>query len=340
MGIETIVGAGASLVGGAMSASGAKAAARIQADATREANALQERQYEQTRNDLAPYRGLGSGATNKLAQLLGLDAPAPQVSAADRDAIRQRLLSQYTRTVSGGQGSTNSQIGYGGYWSTGSPESGEWISTVPASTTTVDEAALNAAIEREISQSQQQSQQQADSARQSPDFGSLMRDFTGADLENEPGYQFGLQQGQRALDNRLAAAGSYFSGAALKGASRFNQDYAGTKYGEAFNRDAANKTRKYNFLTGAVGTGQSAAAGTAQAGANMAGQVGANTTAMGNAAGAARIAQGNAWGNALQNAAGGYQQQQLMDRILGGNVGMGTRAARGYAVPTYDNPEY
>jgi hypothetical protein len=202
----------------------------------------------------------------------------------------------------------------------------------------VDEAGLNAAIEREIAQ--QASQQPAVNIG-APNFGSLMKNFTGEDLANEPGYQFGLNEGMNALNNRFAAGGKYFSGAALKGATKYAQDYAGTKYGDAFNRDSANKTRQYNFLTGAVGTGQNAAAMTGQAGSNMVNQVGANTTALGNAQGAASIAQGNALNSGIQNAIGSYQQNELMNRIFSGNTGFGggeSWRTTGNGMPSYYSP--
>lgn len=306
--------AGASVVSGAMGASAAKGAAGEQADATREANALQDKQYNQTRTDLEPYRNFGGGATNKLAMLLGLDMPGGYGAAGggveSREAIRARLESQFM----------NQKNPVWAYRMNGENPTNDYY--IDRYEDGVDETGLNAAIDAELARQRAAQQQGTQAAQNDPAFGSLLKNFTGADLENEPGYRFERDQGQKALDNRLASAGSYFSGAALKAASRYNQDYAGTKFNEAFNRDSANKTRTYNFLTGAVNTGQNAAAMTGQAGAAMAGQVGANTTAMGNANAAARIASGNSWGNALQNVAGSYQQDQLMDRVLGGNRGL------------------
>lgn len=313
--VGALVGGGLSLLGASESADAASEAAAAQTAATREANALQEKQYNQTRNDLAPWRNVGGGAVNKLAQLLGIptsSATSASVPTADRDAIRQRLLSQFTRTTQ----PTDLIPNYGD-----GEEANHIISYSRApATSTVDEAGLNAAIEREIaSQAAQQPQTNPNAA----DYGSLLKPFTGADLENEPGYQFGLQQGQQAIDRRAASGGSYFSGAALKAAARFGNDYAGTKYGEAFNRDASNKRMTYDFLSGQSTSGQNAATMTANAGTQMAGQVGANTTSMGNALGAAAIAQGNAWQGGAQNAVNNYQQNALMKAVLGGNTGWG-----------------
>jgi hypothetical protein len=310
----TLISAGASLLGSSMASDAAGDAAATQAAATREANALQEKQYNQTRNDLAPWRNVGGGAVNKLAQLLGISASptAPaSVSAADRDAIRQRLLAQFTTTTQPtgripnyGQGEDANQI----------------ISySQPAATSTVDEAGLNAAIEREIAA--QAAQQQPQTDPNAADYGSLLKQFTGEDLANEPGYQFGLKQGQQQLDRRAASGGNYFSGAALKAAARYGNDYASTKFNDAFNRDASSKRMTYDFLNGQSTSGQNAATMTANAGTQMAGQVGANTTSMGNALGAAAIAQGNAWQGGAQNAVNGYQQNALMKAVLSGNTG-------------------
>lgn len=60
MGIETaaIIG-GTSLISGYMGSQAAKKAAGMQADAARYAADLQQQQYEQSREDLAPYRDIG-----------------------------------------------------------------------------------------------------------------------------------------------------------------------------------------------------------------------------------------------------------------------------------------
>lgn len=275
--------AGASLAAGAMQANAAKNAAGQQAAATDRANAATAAQRDQIRKDLGGYRAQGDNATNMLAALLGTNG---QFDGMTGEQIRAALMPRF-------------------------------LVNDPNNSNGVDDAGLNAAVDAEMA-----------ARRMSEGLGAqgqgyLLRNFTGEDLENEPGFKFGLQQGQRALDSRLAAAGSFFSGAALKGAARFNQDYAGTKWTDAFNRDSANKTRIYNFLTGQQSIGQNAAAQTGNAGMQAAQTIGSNTTAMGNAAGAAQIAQGNAWGGAFQNAAGAYNQNALMDRILGGNRGMG-----------------
>lgn len=72
-----------------------------------------------------------------------------------------------------------------------------------------------------------------------PRYSKEVDNFVSGGLENvqkEPGYQFGLQQGQQALDRKTAAAGGRVSGAALKQANRYATDYATAGYDAAYRR--------------------------------------------------------------------------------------------------------
>lgn len=60
---------GANLVGGAMGAKASKDAARMQSDATRYAADLQNNQFEQTRQDMEPWREVGQGALYQLRDM-------------------------------------------------------------------------------------------------------------------------------------------------------------------------------------------------------------------------------------------------------------------------------
>jgi hypothetical protein len=322
-----------SVAGGLISSSGAKSAAKAQAAATDRATQAAERQAKQIRDDLSPYRALGSGATTELAKLLGLRGAA--MGGQSRDDIRARLIESgtYNRAPAASPVDYTRGTGADGQeqWGYQNPNRPGTIPEILAAFGGVaagggaqaapgayDESALNAEVERLWAMGEQERQ----AAESDPAFGSLMRDFTGEDLQNEPGYKFGLDEGLKALDRRFASGGGYFSGAALKGATRYGTDYAGTKYGEAFNRDAANKARKYNFLTGAVSTGQNASVQTGNAGQNMVNAVGANETALGNAQGASRIAQGNAWSGAINSAVKSYQDDELIKQLSSGSSGL------------------
>lgn len=53
---------------------------------------------------------------------------------------------------------------------------------------------------------------------------------------SDPGYQFRVKEGQRALENNAAAKGNLRSGATLKGLADYNQNAASQEYQNVFNR--------------------------------------------------------------------------------------------------------
>lgn len=135
-------------------------------------------------------------------------------------------------------------------------------------------------------------------------YGSLGGALNVGDVTKDPGYQFGFNQGQTALNNSLTAHGMRDSGAALKAAARYGTDYATTKYDDAFNRAQTNRQLQLNPLQSLAGLGQTGASTIAQAGANTANQIGANQIGLGNAIGASQVAQANLWGNTANQLAG------------------------------------
>ena len=69
-------------------------------------------------------------------------------------------------------------------------------------------------------------------------------------LQNDPGYQFRLQQGQQALDRSLAARGLSQSGAALKAAQEYGQGLADQTYNDYFSRQAQLANLGYGGASG------------------------------------------------------------------------------------------
>lgn len=119
-----------------------------------------------------------------------------------------------------------------------------------------------------------------------------------AGIQMDPGYQFGLKQGQQAIDRKTAASGGRISGAALKEAAQYGTDYATTGYSAAYGRANQARTDRLNRLAALAGVGQTATENVGALRANMSGSNSALMTAAGNNAGAAAMAQGNIWGNA------------------------------------------
>lgn len=146
--------------------------------------------------------------------------------------------------------------------------------------------------------------------------GSIFPNFTGADLTSEPGYAFRLGEGNKAIERAARARGTYMSPMTVKELLRYGQDYAGTEFQNAFNRDLTNKTTKFNMLSGASGGGQTAANTVASAGANSASTIGQLMTGSANARGAAGIAGANAIAGGLTGAGNNYMQMNMLDKIM------------------------
>jgi hypothetical protein len=306
MGIETalIVGAAASVASGAMSAKAAKKAASTQAKSVDRAAELNNEQFQQTREDMRPYREVGQSGLYRLADLLGIEGN-PANNPQGSYGMAQPTQEQFTTTT---PTTRASQVGWNG---------GQVWGNVPGpNKTSFDQAGYDAAMEK------YNASYTPGVAQKPDDYGSLLKDFTGKDLENEPGYQFRLNQGTKALDRSAAAKGNLYSGGTLKAAQRYGQDYASNEYGNAYNRDLQNRQSKYNFLAGISGVGQTATSQVGQIGANTAAVNSDLITSGGAARAAGIVGQSNAMGGALNQAAGGFQNYALLKNLYSqsGNV--------------------
>lgn len=125
-----------------------------------------------------------------------------------------------------------------------------------------------------------------------------------AALEQTPGYQFNLYQGEKAVANSAAARGLGSSGAALKGAAQFATGLADNTYQQQFQNAVTNQTNAYNRLKGLVDTGENAASQTGILGANAANQISSAQIGAGNAQAAGINAIGQSVGNLGNNISG------------------------------------
>lgn len=291
---------------------GSNKAADSQSDAAAAALGLNREQYAQTRADLEPWRTGGTAANAELLYYLGLGTPgglgpAPVMPTREQFtstgaapgslALRQSLS---LPNVSGGMsGRGGAQPGFGRTAAQGPVFDQAGFDAAMAKYTT-DKAAYDAALI---------------GAKADPRFGSLLDPFTAADLTSEPGYQFGLAEGEEGLNRAASAAGRYDSGATLKALTQFNQDYAGTKFNDAFARDRAAKGDIYGYLSGVSGTGANAATQTAGIGANAANAAGQYLTNAGDARAAGTVGGINAITGGL-NSYLNYQQDQEILKYL------------------------
>ena len=126
-------------------------------------------------------------------------------------------------------------------------------------------------------------------------------------LNMDPGYNFRLGEGMKALERQSAARGGLISGGALKAAQRYGQDFASTEFGNAYNR-----------LAGLAGVGQTATG----AMGNAASQFGTNAGNLMTGGAAARASGYVGGANALTSGLGQYmnytQNQNLLNSLQGG----------------------
>jgi hypothetical protein len=124
-----------------------------------------------------------------------------------------------------------------------------------------------------------------------------------------------LGQGQQAQQRAANVGGGLIGGNALRGLEQYTQDYANNAYQNAFQNFNTQRTGIYNTLAGIAGIGQNATNTSANAGQNAV--TAASQLGVGSAAAQAAGLQGvaNAASGGLQN----YQQNQILQAILGQN---------------------
>lgn len=297
--------AGATLVGSAVSANASRRAGNAAARGADAATAESARQYDTTRNDLAPYRVTGTGALNQIGRLFGLPTTTPEQTAAEQDVLMgdTYLPAGVTSDSPGNKRGSNifldgQQIGHvvpGGPNGRFIPEAG------------VDLSAIRAAR----AQTSQAAQQPA-----GPDMSAFFQ---------SPGYQFRRQEGTRGLERSAASRGGAFSGNALRALAEFNSGLASQEFGNYFNQ-----------LASVAGIGQTATNQTAAYGANYANQAGRNALAAGEARASGIIGQGNAIGQGISDLAGAYGYYSMnRNRVPSGYGGTGYGGGYPGATPPY-----
>lgn len=300
-----ILAAGGAIGGAAIGSSAAGEAADKQAAAAREANALQKYMFEQQRSDHEPWRQAGMTALygGLLKRKDGGTGGYKDPGALN--ASKEKFL--------------NDQ------WSQWEQAKKAALDKVPsiardqvAAKYAEQEANVRAQIESKWAESPEAKAFGAGGA--GPDEyevdPELTRGFTNDDFVKDPGYDFRMKEGQKALERSAAARGGLNSGATMKALSRYGQDFASNEFQNAYNRFNNDRSNRFNRLSSIAGLGQAANQQIGQAGMNYANQVGQNTMGAANAHAAAGIAQGNAWGNSLSTIGQAANQGLWMDRYM------------------------
>jgi hypothetical protein len=286
--ITGALAAGSSIAGGVLANKGANAQANAVKDSSAAAIAEQQRQYDLNRQDLAPWRNNGGAANNKLAYLLGIGPQSPSASNGT-----QSLANSGNTQSFGGRDIAQ----YGGGRDSRFARNAEGRPTVDGMPVMYDSAS---------------SPQQAASTQfvqpdgtSTSDYGSLLKDFSTADFQADPGYNFRLGEGAKSLERSAAANGTLFSGGTLKSLDQYNQNFASNEFGNAYNRFNTNKLNRYNMLAGLSAGGQQAANNTVQAGTNAANNISNITVNAGEQMGNARASGYAGIGQAVNNGVGG-----------------------------------
>lgn len=281
----------ATVAGAAMTSSAAGDAADAQSESAAQSNALQRYMYDNNVALNQPVVNTGNAARDRLSYLLGLSPTGSSGmvngrTPLTRDQIRSELQGKYTRTGPAPGSATfdvnslplmdrlnyermtdpaeraqfeaqhlgqpTSVRDYSGANTGTQGDVLQWGQAQNAST--IDEAGLNAEIDRRLAEQDAQRRAAEEAARADPNYGRLAQQFqfdtytpekyqqadkfsyTGEDLYKDPSYLFRLQQGQKALDRQGAAAGRFLSGRQLQASSDYNQGAASQEFQNAYQR--------------------------------------------------------------------------------------------------------
>lgn len=305
-------------------AGAANNAAELQYQSAQNALNFEKQVYGNTQAQIAPYLAAGTGALGNLSYLLGVNpASIPQTgsftgntSTGGPQGIPGGVPSG---TYTGGAFQPGQPIAFNDLRGRTSPTTGGFVSP---------QTVTNPAT-------------QAGGA-----FGSLMQPWntpftapTNVTEQNDPGFQFRLLQGQQALERSAAARGGLLSGGTAKALTQYGQDYASNEYQNVYNRALGeyqqaynifqqNQANQYNRLASLAGVGQTAAGQLAGAGQSAAGQnanillgssqnIGQAIQNAGAATASGYAAQGNIWGNALNNLGGNVSDLAMLGALGG-----------------------
>lgn len=287
-----ILGAVGSIVGGLASGAAAKKGAEAQLTASREANELQKYIYENNIELMEPWYNTGVNALAQMNAEMGLTPSADASYLMSGPQIQEVVNTVQPAAPQQPMFPVDDNRSGGGYApGNGPPTQGGQIAGQPTSTTTfrVGDRSFD---------TRGAAQAYVNSIRP-PTPTAQQSDDPYAKFRNTPGYQFQLEEGQRALNQAAAAKGMRFSSDTVKGLQDFGQGLADQTYGNYWNRLAAMS-----------GTGQTAANTSAGYGQNYANAAGQNLRYGGEAKASGYMGQANALNgtiNSLFSVYGGAQ---------------------------------
>jgi hypothetical protein len=235
--VSSIIAGGAAIAGAGSSIISGNKAAKAQKQAAQQGADVQRYMFDQSREDMAPYRDVGTGALYKLAGMYGVDTPArkPTTDWAAYVQNNPDLVADYGKQVAKGRASNLDDYGQWHYQTYGQAE-GRPIDAYQTGGAPAASGSVG-------------------------DYGG----FTAS-----PGYKFRLDEGIKAVERSAAARGLLGSGATMKGIQRYGEGLASSEYENYANalRSMAGIGQTSAQATGAQGiaTGQGIAQSMTQAG--------------------------------------------------------------------------
>lgn len=184
--------------------------------------------------------------------------------------------------------------------------------------------------------------------------GQFTKTYERTPFEQDPGYQFRLEQGEQGINRAAAARGGQYSGATLKALSRFNSNLASQEYGNydtrqnrAFEQFGSNRDFQRNNLATQANIGQTATTMTsnagqtannaiATAGMNSVNQIGQSIQNAGEARASGYVGTGNAIGSGIRQAYNGFQQERSLQGGSGYDAFMNNANSNGFG-PAFTN---
>jgi len=156
--------------------------------------------------------------------------------------------------------------------------------------------------------------------------GQFMQKFSGSNFEQDPSYQWRLQQGMKALMASGAAKGTVGSTQGMRDITNYAQGAASQEYQAAYNRFQDQQSLLFNRLNTVAGNSQNAAAGLGamgtQVSSNLAGTAMQGTALMNdyrlqgaNAAAAGQVGMTNAITGSMSSGYNAYMQQQYLNSL-------------------------
>lgn len=250
-------------------------AANIQQQTVREVIASNEKAAARERADLTPWRTAGQGGLKLVQEMLGINPTLKEVQSFDDWAAASNVTL---------------------------PETG--MPNAPQAQKNARRAALNKQYAKYVAQTK---------AANLVSAKKFKRVTPASVMKLDPGYQFRLGEGLRAIDQASAVArGPGLSGATLKELQRYGSDYASDEFGKIFSRASTLSGEGLAAATGSAQFTQAAANSNASAAMEGANAAAAGITGAANAQAAGTIASGNALGGAANNIGQQFYLRQLL----------------------------